>query len=320
MSFPETVLLAIFHTASAIFSVCGNLLTLTAIRQTRRLQSISNYFIASLAAADFLVGLIVNPLFVARSILNIWDEHHALVVATEWMSMQTLIASTFNLAAVSLDRYIAVTSVFLYEEKVTTGRCIGVIAFTWIFSLAFSLLRWVVMDPLNLPKLWIAVAVVGYTIPFGVMAFSYYHIYKAARVQSHKIAVASNTISNEMRQFKKDKKAAWTVGIVIGLFVVLACPSLTIAGVQLLTTNNCLKIQMVRFWCWGALFSFASSACNPWVYAFRSREYKEAFESIFQSMRIMKRNPQIQPTTGTMGSTSVAAAVVEETRGISPSH
>ena len=300
--FPEIVVLPLLHAVSALFSLAGNFLVLTAIRKTQRLHSVSNYFIASLAGADFMVGALVNPLFIARSILNIWDEHHGLVIATEWVSMLNLVASTFNLAAVSVDRYVAVTSAFRYQRAATTAVCISVITFNWVFSSLFSMLRLVVRDPLDLPKLWIAVAVVGYTLPFGVISFCYYHIYKIAREQTRRITAAT-VAGGDVRQLKRDRKAAYTVGVVIGVYVLLALPSMAIAAVQLLTSDDCLKIFMVRFWYWGALFSFASAACNPWIYAFRSGDFRQAFKRILKK-HVLRQGSQIQPAATV--STSVA--------------
>ncbi|EDO26007.1 predicted protein, partial [Nematostella vectensis] len=98
----------ILNTILAVFSTAGNAIVLIAIWRTSSLHSTSNYFIASLAAADLSVGFIINPLWVAKSGLNIWENNHFLTIFTEFMSVQTLVTTTFNLAAVSVDRYVAV--------------------------------------------------------------------------------------------------------------------------------------------------------------------------------------------------------------------
>ena len=172
LEYTTSVILALLHSASGFMSIIGNLVVLLAVYQTTVLHTVSNYFIASLAAGDFLVGIIICPLWVTKSVLNIWENRHPLTLAAELMSVQTLITTTFNLAAVSLDRYLAITNTYCYLQTVTLFRCYCSILLIWLFSLAFACLRFIITDPIDLPKLWITVAFVGYTLPFVVISYS----------------------------------------------------------------------------------------------------------------------------------------------------
>lgn len=286
LSYPTSIILAILHTISGLLSVGGNLFVLIAIFQTQSLHSTSNYFIASLAVADLSVGLIISPLWVTKSVLNIWENSHFLTTFTEFMSMQTLFTTTYSLAFVSYDRYLAVTSVYRYLHLMTTKRCVISIVLVWVFSFGFSAVRFAVTNPLLLPYLWTVVAVICYTIPFTIIAYSYYFIFKEAKRQRRQIEAVENSISTReasdtTRNASKNRKAAYTIGIVIGLYLLFAFPSMVITAIQLITRDNCLKLRIIRAWFWGALVSFASSACNPWVYAARLKEYRQAFKSIF---------------------------------------
>lgn len=52
------------------FVIFGNILVMVAIKRERALQSVTNYFVVSLAAADCLVGLVVMPFSVIHEVLN----------------------------------------------------------------------------------------------------------------------------------------------------------------------------------------------------------------------------------------------------------
>ncbi|XP_031568425.1 probable G-protein coupled receptor No9 [Actinia tenebrosa] len=307
LNYPTSIILAFLHTISGMFSVGGNLFVLVAIFQTPSLHTTSNYFIASLAVADLSVGLIINPLWVTKSVLNIWENSHFLTMFTEFMSMQTLFTTTYSLAFVSYDRYLAVTSVFRYLHLMTIKRCVLSIALVWVLSFGFGAVRFAVINPLMLPYLWTVVAVICYTIPFTIIAYSYYFIFKEARRQRRQIEAVENSISTRetsetIRSETKNRKAAYTIGIVIGLYLLFAFPSMVITAIQLITSDNCLKVRIIRMWFWGALVSFASSACNPWVYAARITEYRQAFKSILSyicpfKFSIATRNNKIKCLT-----------------------
>ena len=66
----STEIVVLIRILTLVFTV-GNALILLAIY---RQKTVSNAFIASLGVADFSVGVIINPLWVSKSVLNIWQS------------------------------------------------------------------------------------------------------------------------------------------------------------------------------------------------------------------------------------------------------
>lgn len=72
--YPITYILfaSIIVTILMIVIVVGNLLVIIAIATEKSLKNIQNWFIASLAVADFFLGLIIMPFSLANELMGYW--------------------------------------------------------------------------------------------------------------------------------------------------------------------------------------------------------------------------------------------------------
>lgn len=275
-------ILPTFNIISSLAIVFGNSAVLHAIYSTARLRTVSNYFLCSLSTADLLVGIVMNPVYVAVFFLQAQSDTHPLRVAEHWLWIQSVVSSTFTLCAVTVERYVAIKFVFRYEHLVTVRRCIYSVVFIWTFSFIFASVRIVVTDPSDLPKLWTVTTVIGVLLPLAIISYCNLHIALEARKHVNHIVSQCQTNPSLAVTMAKNKKAAHTVGIVVLLFVLLWSPSLVLSLVDVSTGNPCSRENIVFVWFWAAFVSFLSSALNPLVYSVRNREIRSA---IFRNFR-----------------------------------
>ena len=91
--------LAILLGMICVIVVFGNVLTMLSIYRERYLHTVTNYFIASLAAADCLVGAIVMPFSVVHEVMNKWwifgQDWSVLIILSFYH--QSYFTSKFNL-------------------------------------------------------------------------------------------------------------------------------------------------------------------------------------------------------------------------------
>lgn len=260
-----------------------NLIVLITMYKTTSLHNSSSLFICSLAAADLMVGAIMHPVVAVKSSLNITYNMHPLAIFTECLTLQTLPATTFSLCAISIDRYIAITMVFKYDELVTTKRCIRVIGLFWLLTLILPAVRLTISDPEDLPNLWTAAVICTFVFPMVVICYCYYHIWKTAKRQEKRIAQLRVTDEKRAAAAVQNVKAAWTIGIIIGVCVLFWTPSFVMGVVQNMMADECKKKQMNATWMWGQTVAFSLSAIDPIIYTFRNTDFMKACKKLFRS-------------------------------------
>ena len=125
-------------TCMIVIDICaffGNLLVICAFCRTRRLQTVTNYFIASLAFADALVAIFVLPLGIYYYQRNrSWKL--GLILCDLWVSSDVLLctSSILNLTCISVDRYMAITRPLTYTAYRSKFLARVMILLVWIVS------------------------------------------------------------------------------------------------------------------------------------------------------------------------------------------
>lgn len=285
MRLPISVILVILNCLSAAVALTGNTIVLTVICQLKT-RSVSHYLIASLSVADLLVGLVMNPILVAKILLGIWQGDHWLSVTADFMWIQMTASTSLSLCAVSYDRFIAIKSVFHYQKFLSKKKAIALAICIWIFSIVLASLRLLLHKyPQHLAKLWLGATLITVLMPLIFIGYCYFHIYTAAKLQMRKIA--RNELSRKQTKVAiRNKKAALTVAIVIGLFVSLWIPTLAASITELFMPATCEARKKIDFaWFWVAFLSFLSSAINPWIYAFRIHEFRTFLKHRYSSSK-----------------------------------
>ncbi|XP_074652280.1 D(2) dopamine receptor-like [Tubulanus polymorphus] len=120
-------------------TVFGNILVVLSVQRERSLQTVTNYFIVSLAVADVMVAMLVMPLAIYSEINGgVWELSATLCDAWVAFDVMCCTASILNLTAISVDRFIAVTQPIKYAKHKNSKRVYAMLALTWIVSAAIA--------------------------------------------------------------------------------------------------------------------------------------------------------------------------------------
>ncbi|KAI4903116.1 hypothetical protein NFI96_015694, partial [Prochilodus magdalenae] len=129
----------IFGVLLIIVIICGNVLVCLSVYAEKALKTTTNYFIVSLAVADLLLAVLVLPLFVYAEFQDgVWSLNMTVCDGLMTMDVMLCTASIFNLCAISIDRFIAVSVPLNYNRKHVDQRQIVLLSATWILALAVA--------------------------------------------------------------------------------------------------------------------------------------------------------------------------------------
>ncbi|GAU97330.1 hypothetical protein RvY_08649 [Ramazzottius varieornatus] len=192
---------ALFLLIFPILTIFGNALVILSVSREKSLQTATNYFIVSLASADLFVAAGVMPFAVYIEVnSNYWGLGDR--ICDTWIASD-VIASTcsiFNLTAISIDRFIAVTMPIKYARHKNHRRVVYTICIVWLVSCGIGM---PIILGLNVPGNGKRVAhscqfynsdfiiyssLSSFFIPCVLMIVLYYQIFQAIRTRAQKAA------------------------------------------------------------------------------------------------------------------------------------
>ncbi|XP_013136123.1 PREDICTED: dopamine D2-like receptor [Papilio polytes] len=192
------------------FTLFGNVLVILSVVRERTLQTVTNYFIVSLAVADLLVAVVVMPFGVYYLVNGSWGLPAFVCDVYIAMDVTSSTSSIFNLVAISVDRYIAVTQPIKYAKHKNNRRVWLTIVVVWLVSAAIG--APIVLGLNDTPdrnfdeclfnsQNYVLYSSIGsFYIPCIMMMFLYYNIFKALRKRAKKQRAAKKPpVCGEMR-------------------------------------------------------------------------------------------------------------------------
>lgn len=115
-------------------TITGNFMVMVSFKMDKQLQTISNYFLFSLAVADMIIGMISMPFYTAYILQQQWIFGRVLCDAYLSVDYLASNASVLNLLVISFDRYFSVTRPLTYRARRTTKKAALMIFSAWAIS------------------------------------------------------------------------------------------------------------------------------------------------------------------------------------------
>ena len=266
---PETIVIinCVLNAPLMLASITGNSLLLAAILRTPSLRSSSTVFLCSLAVSDLLVGLVVQPVYISNRL----KPGGRLLFPRLMLSFSACGVSLCTMAAISVDRFLALHCHMRYPNIMTTRRAIYMSAALWLSNIIFPCL---VFGDRNRTSFLLAMAI-GIAACLLISTFSYTRIYFVVRrhqLQIHAQQQAVESLNAEHNlNMQRSKKSALNTFIYY-TFMIL-CYSPLFICMLIFTISPKLWTSA---WLLADSAAFINSAINPCLYYWRNRELRTA--------------------------------------------
>ncbi|XP_074083585.1 cholecystokinin receptor type A [Macrotis lagotis] len=117
-----------------LLSILGNTLVITVLIRNKRMRTVTNIFLLSLAISDLMLCLICMPFNLIPNLLKDFILGNAVCKTTSYFMGISVSVSTFNLVAISIERYSAICKPLQSRVWQTKSHALKVITATWCLS------------------------------------------------------------------------------------------------------------------------------------------------------------------------------------------
>ncbi|XP_078344380.1 melanocyte-stimulating hormone receptor-like [Oculina patagonica] len=266
-SSPETIVIVncVLNGPMMLISIIGNTLVLAAILRTPSLRSPSMIFLCSLAVSDLLVGLVVQPIYIATNL----TRDSSLDEAMKRMAIALCGVSLLTMTAISVDRFLALHYHMRYPNVMTTKRASYASATLWFINLlSFFLTFW----SMKVYYFAIAISIVIFLLISTVCYVVIYRIVRRhqlqIRLQHQAVEIHDENIDSTTLQSTKNVKNTF-----IYFIVMILCYSPVVISLSILVIS---PHHWTNEWTFAETVAFMNSSINPILYCWRLGELRTA--------------------------------------------
>ena len=231
-----------------------------------------------LAVTDLVVGVIVQPIFLASVLCRITGRCNGCAVdsARVYLLRVSCKSPLVHVTLVAWERYMAIKHALQYKLVVTTKRLLAGTIAAWLTSVASICITFF---HVTLSKL---LTTIGFLISIAVTVYFYIAIYLESRRHRREIQANNPRETNLLRE--KNFKAAKTTAIIFGCLLICNGPSFSAIIIDkfIVPFNQPNAPVWACIFPWMSTFIMLNSLCNPCIYGWRVKEFRDVIASVFQ--------------------------------------
>ena len=280
ISHPKSVFIinSVLNAPLMITSIIANTLVLTAILRTPSLRSPSLTLLCSLAVSDFLVGIVVQPLYIVNQIAKV--RVYPKLRITEIIQFSLCGVSLCTITSIGLDRFAVLHYHMRYAALVTVRRVTYTLIAIWIC--AFTLSGFYFWNK----SIFFAGTCVAICVCLLISSFCYIRIFRIVQGHQLRIHFQRQAIqgSDESKFNMVRLKRSAINSFIFYIFIIL-CYLPMLISLSLYTIS---RDDWTTMWNFADTVVFMNSAMNPLLYCWRLRDLRTAVSKAARQMLCRK--------------------------------
>ncbi|XP_068102514.1 galanin receptor 2b-like [Hyperolius riggenbachi] len=286
---PASVVVPIIFFLIFLLGTIGNSLVMAVLlRRGLRSRNTTNLFILNLSVADVSFIIFCVPFQATIYSLEDWVFGAFMCKVVHFFIYLTMYASSFTLAAVSVDRYVAIRYPLRSREMRTKYKAVATLILIWGLSVAFAGPYLTYYDLVEIETSHICMPawkererkmmdtgtfIVGYVIPVLVVCLSYTRTIKY-------MWTAVDPLKDMSESKKAKRKVTKMIVIVTILFCICWLPYHVVVMCYLYGDFPFNQVTYT-FRLLSHCMAYANSCLNPIVYALVSKHFRKGFRKVF---------------------------------------
>lgn len=247
------------------FAVAANLLIVFVIYRKISLQTSSNLLLGCLAVSDFLVGLVVQPSYVAYRLLENQSGFVPCAVRKLFSTGFYVLygVSFMTLCTISCERLLSLLYHLRYHDIVNHRRVMKTVLFIWLVNILLMFLQWAnnhTFRGIHL-SLWLVSLLIAASTQCRILPIIWHHQRQIRQFHSKSFARHMQI------------KLAVNIALIIAIYFAFNLPVLVITISHQIVTGH---IESYNFYSWAETVAFVTSSVNPLVCFWRVRTIRSA--------------------------------------------
>ena len=273
--FTTNLVTGVINAVLSPFGVAANFLIILVISRKISLWTPLNVLLGCLAASDFLVGLLVQPSYVAFRLI---ENQHKFVPCALRLFYSTGFfvcygVSLVTLCVISWERLLALLFPLKYSHLIRLSRIFKLIILIWLANILLTLLQWAhteVARGIHLGS-WLLLLIAAVVSQLRILPIIRYHQRQIKRLQSSypQICLPNHT--------HMQVKFAANIACIVTVYLAFNLPVLLITTVHQIVQ---IDINTYDLYSWAETVAFFNSSVNPVICLWRVKLIRKGIREL----------------------------------------